>query len=92
MSLASCIYRFVAQRSKSLINVEHSFRTRCSNTSVFHPPERHFSNTGFTSYNSNSVMQKSEVPEVTCVDRSPVEVLVWEELFALTREEIETDH
>jgi len=38
------------------------------------------------------MMQKSEVPEVTCVDCSPAEVVVWEELFALTRGKIETDH
>ena len=37
-------------------------------------------------------MQKSDVPEVTCIDCSPVEVVVGEELFALTREEIETGH
>ena len=59
---------------------------------MLHPPEWHFSNTGFTSYNSNSVMQKSDVPVVTCVDCSPVEVVVWEELFVLTRAEIETGH
>ena len=54
--------------------------------------QRHFSNTGFPSYNSNSVMQKSVVPEVTCVDCSPVEVVVWEELFPLTRRKIEAGH
>ena len=43
----------------------------------------------FTSYNSESVMQKSKVSEVTCVDCFPV---VWEELFALTRGEIEAGH
>ena len=59
---------------------------------MLHPPERHFSKTGFTSYNSNSVMQKSDVPVVTCVDCSPVEVVVGEELFALARGEIETGH
>ena len=59
---------------------------------MLHPPEWHFSNTGFTSYNSNSVMQKSDVPVVTCVDCPPVEVVVWEELFALARGEIETGH
>ena len=54
---------------------------------MLHPPEWHFSNTGFT---SDSVMQK--VPEVTCVDCSPVEVVVWEEIFALTRRMIEAGH
>ena len=38
------------------------------------------------------MMQKSKVPEVTCVDRSPVEVVVGEELFALTRRKIEAGH
>ena len=38
------------------------------------------------------MMQKSEVPEVTCVDCSPAEVVVWEELFALTRRMIEAGH
>ena len=38
------------------------------------------------------MMQKSKVPEVTCVDCSPVEVVVWEEIFVLTRGEIETGH
>ena len=38
------------------------------------------------------MMQKSEVPEVTCVDCSPVEVVVWEELFVLARGETETGH
>ena len=59
---------------------------------MLHPPVWHFSSTGFTSYNSDSVMQKSEVPLVTCVDCSPAEVEVWEELFALARGETETGH
>ena len=33
-----------------------------------------------------------KVPEVTCVDCSPAEVMVWEELFALTRRMIEAGH
>ena len=45
----------------------------------------------FTSYNSDSVMQKSEVPEVTCIlaDCSLVEVVVWKEV---TRRKIEIGH
>jgi len=57
-----------------------------------HLHEWHFSNTGVPSYNSNSVMQNSEIPEVACVDCSPAEVVVWEELFALTRRMIEAGH
>ena len=45
----------------------------------------------FTSYNSDSVMQKSKVPEVTCIlaDCSLVEVVVWKEV---TRRKIEIGH
>ena len=45
----------------------------------------------FTNYNSDSVMQKSEVPVVTCIlaDCSLVEVVVWKEV---TRRKIEIGH
>ena len=60
-----------------------------------HPLEYHFSNTGFTSHISDSVMQKGKVSKVTTcllVNCSPVEVVLWEELFVLTKGEIETCH
>ena len=58
MSLASCICRFLVQCCKYLVNFEHSFRTRSRFSNLLYPPKRHFSNTDFTSYNSDSVMQK----------------------------------
>ena len=59
---------------------------------MLHPPEWHFSNTGFTSYNSNSVMQKSDVPVVTCVDCSPVEAVDWKGRFTFTGGEMEVGY
>ena len=88
----SCICRLLVQRCKSLVNIEHSFRTRCSYTFTL------LSTTSQTQVLqvtfSDSVMQKGKVPKVTCllVNCSPVEVVLWEELFVLTKGEIETCH